>query len=189
MMGEVKELAYECNVPGKVVKEQQESGVADMLHQATGPGLRTVVDQLLVAHRKLEAVKQAKAEVAAAALKAKQAKQERDKVLADAGMARPGKKKADEEVEEVVLKHRYQLVVDKPTINPSEFGYQERGDLVDSLEELLSTAEKHTPKAGDEYTLALTITVKMVSVKEDEEERNETVVQDAERQLLQEQLA
>src|SRR5262249_11953812 len=102
---EVKELAYDWNVPGKVVKEQQESGVryaeavgqvylkegkrpydTDLLLQATGDDLRAVVDQLLVAHKKLVAVNEAKAKKAEANRLAKEAREAQEKAERDAGI-------------------------------------------------------------------------------------------------------
>jgi hypothetical protein len=215
VVGEVKELAYEWNVPGKVVKEQQESGVAyaeavgkvylkegkrpydtDLLHQATGPDLRAVVDQLLVARKKLEAVEKAKAAKAEANRRAKEAREAAEAALAQAGIVNPAKGKGKgkdgnggqggdngqggDQGEDVQVEIRYRLKTTPPAVNPDAWDFEVWDKLLDKLTEL---KDEHEPKKpGGTYTLPLAIIFEAVSASEDEK-----AVRDAEAKVQEQQ--
>jgi hypothetical protein len=207
---DVKELAYECNVPGKVVKEQQESGVsyaeavgrvylkegkrpydAYLLHQATGDDLRAVVDQLLVAREKLEAIEKAKQASAEANRLAKLASEAHKAALAQAGRPVKGRKRRSQDdggggdggggdegdggdggdEQEAQVELHFCLQVTPAAINPDTFAFKDWEDLLDKLTEL---KDEHEPKKlGDKYILPLAITLEAVSASEDEKAAQE----------------
>jgi hypothetical protein len=218
MLEEIAGMSWDWNIHGIVVKEQQESGASyaesvgkvylqegkrpknsALLHHATGDDLRLVVDQLLVARKKLEAVENAKQAKAEARQKDKEATEALEAAQRQAGINKKAKGKGkgedgngeqgngngkdgdeDDGDQNVELKLRYRLKKTPPAVNPDAWDFEDWDGLLIKLTEL---KDEHKPKKpGGTYFLPLAITVKAVSASEDEK-----LVQDAERMVQEEQ--
>jgi hypothetical protein len=178
MLEEIAGMSWDWNIPGIVVKEQQESGASyaeavgkvylqegkrpknsALLHHGTGDDLRAVVDQLLVARKKREAVEKAKADKAEANRKAREAREAEETALAQAGIAKPAKRKGKgkdgnggqggdngrdgDQDEDVQVEIHYRLKMTPPAVNPDAWDFEDWDKLLDKLTEL---KDEHEPK-------------------------------------------